>query len=147
MPASSHGKRYNIFFAVGKGILGASQRAFEQTNVAEEMPLSGFLDLKPVFLNHRVAIGSQRGSFGKGGSQFGEAGHELAAQRLMIDLALGRLGTQHFGLVTRLRGSVVAIDRLHGPNVILAPSLCKRLPLTRPSLRDGHPLPASGARG
>jgi len=44
----------DVFLAIGKGILWACQSAFEQTNIAKEVPFPGFLHLKPVFLDHRV---------------------------------------------------------------------------------------------
>jgi hypothetical protein len=50
----SDGERNDVFFAVGESILGPCQRAFEQTDIAEEVSFSGFFHLKPIVLDYRV---------------------------------------------------------------------------------------------
>ena len=47
-------QRDDIFLAISESILWTCQSAFEKAEITEEMPLLGFLDFKPVLLDHRV---------------------------------------------------------------------------------------------
>src|SRR5258708_5664635 len=91
-----------------------------------------------------ASIGSHCGSFGKGGPNFGESRHELAAQRRVVDLALDRARTQDFLFVRallcgRLGGGLVAVDRIHGFTRVLPAAMCYR---ARPIARSAYPSPS-----
>jgi hypothetical protein len=93
----SYCEHNNIFLAIGEGILG-------RANVPSSRPISRRKCRSPVsstsslFFSITASMGSQRGSFGKSGSQFGEARHEFAAQCLVIDLAFDRFCSPNFAI-------------------------------------------------
>jgi hypothetical protein len=47
-----HGKHNKVFFTVSKRITRARQRAFEKTEIANKMLLSGLRQFEPVVLDH-----------------------------------------------------------------------------------------------
>ena len=81
-----YGQDNNVLFAKAKEIVRSGQRAFEQSLVAEEMRFAGDCDDGSINLDHCL-FDSHLGSFGKGGQYFWKPRDDVAAQRLMVDLA------------------------------------------------------------
>jgi hypothetical protein len=90
-----HAEYEDVLLTEAEEISRAPQRTFEQSVIPHKIPLSRCFHLEAV-CSMTASIGSQFGSFGKGGSDVRKPLHEFATQCRVVDLTLYWAGMQNY---------------------------------------------------